>query len=96
MNEKLKPCPHCGGRAVFQNYHTAIDDKLFPNRDNSFWYVLCENCRAGSWYYDTQAQAAEFWNTRDTFSRKVVRVVRRLLARIAVKVLAKFGEGGCK
>ena len=85
MIEKLKPCPHCGGEAVFQNYHTVIDDKLFPNKDNSFWYVRCENCRAGSWYYATSWEAAAAWNTRDWLGSKLLRKFKQCVNWLAHK-----------
>ena len=86
MIENLKACPHCGGGATFNRYHTDIDDRLFPNADNSFWYVQCCKCKAGSWYYATQTEAAAAWNRRDRLGHKILRKFKACvnwLARIA-------------
>ena len=63
MSIELKPCPFCGGEAnTFQTRWT-----------NNRWYTCCPSCETicglpdgydfvGK--YDTEAEAAEAWNTR--------------------------------
>ena len=75
MNEELKPCPFCGGEAVFQHYHTV--DKA------EFWYVQCPKCGATSWYLDTPEQIALRWNMRDNIIRKVRRKLKEFVKKLA-------------
>ena len=60
VEETLKPCPFCGGRA----YVSAHADVLFTKH----WYsIRCFNCDADTyWYYHckTAEEAAEKWNKR--------------------------------
>lgn len=56
MNEKLKPCPFCGGEAEI-------------NRGYSFgmtyiYEVECENCKALMGVFESEAEAIEAWNRR--------------------------------
>lgn len=63
MSIELKPCPFCGGEAnTFQTRWT-----------NNRWYTCCPSCETicglpdGDEFvgkYDTEAEAAEAWNTR--------------------------------
>ncbi len=48
-DQKLKPCPFCGGEARI--------DKLYENE----WYVYCPKCER---HYDTEQEAIENWNAR--------------------------------
>lgn len=67
-NEKLKPCPFCGGEAVI--YHQS---SKYTEHDGN--YVYCMNCRirtplficfgdTGKTYADTKAEAFNAWNRR--------------------------------
>ena len=56
MNEKLKPCPFCGGAAKFhQTTHTSSVGGFF---------VMCDKCLTSSNNYSTEEIAAEKWNRR--------------------------------
>lgn len=59
MNE-LKPCPFCGSRAEI-NHKEKLDA----------WIVECTNQRCFAsymigWWYDTEQEAVEMWNRRET------------------------------
>lgn len=54
MNEKLKPCPFCGGEAEITKTY-AFD---------YYFYVGCQRCRVETGYYDTEEEAINAWNTR--------------------------------
>ena len=47
---ELKPCPFCGGTAVFLSY-------------TKYW-VVCTDCLAETSCYATPEEAAEAWNRR--------------------------------
>jgi len=51
MNEKLKPCPFCGGIPVIYNYPSA-------------WCVICKDCRFDGPTDLGWSGAIELWNTR--------------------------------
>jgi Lar family restriction alleviation protein len=53
MNEDLKPCPFCGGKAKFGYF-------------NSKWYVKCEKCdmELPHLYYEKE-EATSKWNRRN-------------------------------
>ena len=61
MNEELKPCPFCGGKA-------EISVGRFDGKDTSF--VLCTKCEArGEFFvvspkYASDEKAIEAWNRR--------------------------------
>jgi Lar family restriction alleviation protein len=58
MTATLLPCPFCGGRANL--YTNKVD---FVEK----WSVGCGDCNADmDACEDTQAEAAEAWNTRST------------------------------
>lgn len=56
MMDKLKPCPFCGGRAV---YRRGGADYL-PHG----WSAGCDNGHAESPGMDSKSEAREWWNTR--------------------------------
>ena len=57
INEKLLPCPFCGGRA----YVCTHADVLFQ----SFWYsIRCFNCDVDTYCCETAEESAEKWNKR--------------------------------
>lgn len=47
----LKPCPFCGEQA-----------ELIETLNG--WAVVCDNCGAGQYAYDTKEEAADAWNRR--------------------------------
>ena len=52
----LKPCPFCGGEAVF---HDCLrPPETYPCR------VYCDNCWAEVGGYSTEAEAIAVWNSR--------------------------------
>ena len=51
MNEeRLKPCPFCGGEARVTGY-------------KSFW-IVCKECLSESTVFDTKNEAIKAWNRR--------------------------------
>ena len=61
MNEKLKPCPFCGGEAHYFDCGVKGDFEE--------WLIECSNCHIAMIYYDdgcvsTKAEAARAWNRR--------------------------------
>lgn len=54
MNDKLKPCPFCGGEKVRFAYLGTTESHA----------ICCENCGAESNEFDTEEEAIEAWNTR--------------------------------
>ena len=62
MNEKLKPCPFCGGEAHLINNN----DYMTAHKPNDIYYVMCLNCRAKTnfFYTDDEQEAINAWNTR--------------------------------
>lgn len=61
MDEKLKPCPFCGGEA-------EISKEQFDDKDTS--YVMCKKCAArGEFFfvsakYASNEKAVKAWNRR--------------------------------
>ena len=53
---ELKPCPFCGGKAIF----TSIETNYFATR----CFVICDNCHASSKRCKNKEEAAEAWNRR--------------------------------
>lgn len=53
MNEKLKPCPFCGGEAKL--YYTEFYEEFA---------VQCTWCKADRYGYPTEQEAINAWNTR--------------------------------
>jgi Lar family restriction alleviation protein len=61
MNEEIKPCPLCGGKA-----NRAID---FSLRDNNVGVVICGGCGSRS-VGETLGEAIARWNRRITPENK--------------------------
>ena len=67
--ERLLPCPFCGGEAYI-NYETMVDERTI------YWaQVLCKQCHArscGSWrnsYTNAEKKEVKAWNTRKPIER---------------------------
>lgn len=60
MNEKLKPCPFCGGEAVLENAEQYTTCKGW----NSVYGVECQNCSVQTRGFLTRQEAINSWNTR--------------------------------
>ena len=58
MNDKLKPCPFCGGEAM-------IDDT------QRFYWIICHKCGMQFGDYYNREDLIEDWNTRTTKCRKM-------------------------
>ena len=67
MDNKLKPCPFCGGEAIID----GCDDTL--------WIVICKECNASIGYKETKEEAIEAWNKRiePTFTPDELDAIRR-------------------
>lgn len=58
MDEKLKPCPFCGGEF-------SLDDGIWKIRGNPCtYYILCPHCEAGIANEYSVDAAIKRWNTR--------------------------------
>ena len=60
MDEKLKPCPLCGGEADLKRGLYVIDN-----------YVMCRACKTKTTLYNTKDEAIKRWNTRKPIDRIV-------------------------
>ena len=49
MTEKLKPCPFCGGKAIFEE-------------NTGTFFIHCESCCAFTPDFNTKEQAIKAWN----------------------------------
>ena len=68
MNDELKPCPFCGGKAIID----GCDDTL--------WIVICKECNASIGYKETKEEAIEAWNLRiePTFTPDELDTIKRM------------------
>ena len=64
-NEKLKPCPFCGGEAEIvggpENWTPTFYD---PDSGGDPIAVVCKTCACGLHFFDGYAEAITAWNTR--------------------------------
>lgn len=69
MNDKLKPCPFCGGEAIVD----GCDDTL--------WIVICKECNASIGHKETKEEAIEAWNKRiePTFTPDEIDIIARYM-----------------
>ena len=68
MNEKLKPCPFCGGEA-------DCNDKGICDKDgNSLWWVECLGCGVSTNGHLYISEAMKTWNRRDGDKEKDSRI----------------------
>lgn len=74
MNDKLKPCPFCGGKAILSGSHTVADE-TFELR-----FVFCESCCTETRLYSTKQKAIDAWNRRaePTFTLDELDAIRRM------------------
>lgn len=56
MNEKLKPCPFCGGKAKL--VETYVEKGIWV------YSVDCSNCKTRQQVSKTEEEAINAWNTR--------------------------------
>ena len=56
MQNKLKPCPFCGGKA-YKKRNWDFDG-------NDIYGIHCENCNAQTEYRCSEQEAIEAWNRR--------------------------------
>ena len=55
MNNKLAPCPFCGGDANSYGVSSGLQQE---------YYIHCKNCSSSSKWCATEAEAIKAWNTR--------------------------------
>jgi len=53
---ELKPCPFCGGEAVYIGTGN--------NYPKEYWRVMCKKCFASGIYNETKGRARQRWNRR--------------------------------
>ena len=63
MNEKLLPCPFCGGEAFTH---------IFGNEIAKGYYIACDECGANIKAFGYEAEAIEAWNRRAERTAKVM------------------------
>ena len=70
MNDKLKPCPFCGGEAIVD----GCDDTL--------WIAICKKCNASIDYKETKQEAIDAWNNsvQPKFTPDELDTIRRMFA----------------
>lgn len=56
MENELKPCPHCGGKAK------VGCEKYWQPRVSR--RIICAKCYSSSGWYSTEEEAIEAWNRR--------------------------------
>ena len=67
---KLKPCPYCGGEAEVSTYeaeHDIFDQKTLGYLDTEYYveyFVSCSECWARTYEKRKEAEAIRAWNTR--------------------------------
>ena len=66
MNEELKPCPFCGGRAAL-----AFEDVDYVGHMHA---VQCNKCGVITEYYENSTMAIEHWNRRAEVSARRTRM----------------------
>lgn len=68
MNDKLKPCPFCGGKAIIDGC------------DETLWITICKKCNASIDYKETKQDAIDAWNRRvePTFTLDELDAIRRM------------------
>ena len=59
MNDKLKPCPFCGGKAEMNKIEYE-----YYGEDVAKYYVECFSCCSSSDRYLTDRLAVDAWNRR--------------------------------
>lgn len=57
MNEKLKPCPHCGEQA-------SIEQAALGSKKYLVWWVRCKLCGATTASHSSEQDAVKAWNRR--------------------------------
>ena len=76
MSDKLKPCPHCGGEAVYEH-------ATFMNPNQNRCAIVCESCGAyggpalGSDVDLVAAKATDLWNMRPDIRRETIEECKR-------------------
>lgn len=82
MNDKLKPCPFCGGKAI-----------LDETNENEV-FVGCYNCYAHTGLYCYEKDAIEAWNNRiePTFTLDELDAIRRNVIRNCVLLVRDFSK----
>jgi Lar family restriction alleviation protein len=81
MNNKLKPCPFCGGKVY-------IDNEDCYGYEHIDFFVHCDNCSLQFGFasqFETEEDAVKAWNTR----KPIDKVIEQLeeLVRINMEVL---------
>lgn len=61
MNEKLKPCPFCGGEAVL---HKAERESFLMGKTISLDQISCASCGVNTSVFGNEEDAIKAWNRR--------------------------------
>ena len=80
MDEKLKPCPLCGGEADLKRGLYVIDN-----------YVMCKACKTKTTLYNTKDEAIKRWNTRKTYMGRIAELLEENAHKTAVVLAETFG-----
>ena len=81
-DERLKPCPFCGGEA-----RISADTEAVRDSEGRLWAftVVCDKCCATSGLTYSPKKAIEAWNTRKPMERIVEKLEERQKAFICKK-----------
>jgi len=85
MENKLLPCPFCGGKAL-----PDIGNQNGEEADQ--WFVMCQCCAAeGPWFYE-RGNAITAWNTRALSERhqRLVEAAKGILNAITVLCVDEY------
>lgn len=76
MQNKLLPCPFCGGEAELYQHYPYMQRRVVSA-------VHCKKCRANSGTWGRKDKAIETWNTRKPMERILEQLEETVAKRIA-------------
>jgi Lar family restriction alleviation protein len=83
--DELKACAHCGGRDI-----EILHNQDSVNESSWYWIIGCVDCDAEFAACESEEEAVDKWNTRDTSAIEAA-VLRRLANK---KMTGRDGQDG--